>query len=330
VFSSDSSNSRCVKIIFNGNVEYTIHKQIQDRNGNYIILDMTIQNRRLTLIGLYGPNKDDPDFFENIKTQIRILGNLTIIMAGDWNVPFSYELDTANYLQKNYKNAQSKLLDIIEELDLNDIWRSKNPERKRYTWFGPNHKRSRLDYFLISDDPEPLVKHVDMLVKYKSDHTPISLSVLFNNQPRGRGTWTFNNSRLSDPTYVQIVKQTIDETIHQYKQEDSDDLDNIVLSVNDQLFWDMIKLNIRGKTITYTAMKKRDTLQREHELELELKVLLDSNQIRDTSPQKADIDKTETELKTIREDRIQGLNIRAKAKWHAEGKKYSLLLSPGK
>ena len=34
--------------------------------GNYVALDVVIENHKLTLISLYGPNTDSPDFYEQI------------------------------------------------------------------------------------------------------------------------------------------------------------------------------------------------------------------------------------------------------------------------
>jgi hypothetical protein len=62
---SYSSNARGVPVLFSNNFEYNIHKVLEDPNGNYIIIDLTITNcLRLTLVNIYGPNNDDPDFLQ--------------------------------------------------------------------------------------------------------------------------------------------------------------------------------------------------------------------------------------------------------------------------
>ena len=40
-----------------------IHRKISDSEGRYIVLDITIEQTRLTLANIYGPNNDNPDFF---------------------------------------------------------------------------------------------------------------------------------------------------------------------------------------------------------------------------------------------------------------------------
>ena len=69
-FSSHSSNSRGIAILMNSTFKYEVHKEIKDNSGNFLILDMTIQDYRLTLVAVYGPNEDRPSFFSDIKTKV--------------------------------------------------------------------------------------------------------------------------------------------------------------------------------------------------------------------------------------------------------------------
>ena len=59
-FSSFSSNSRGVSIMFNNNFEFKVLKEKKDINGNYLVLDIELDKQKLTLLSLYGPNTDNP------------------------------------------------------------------------------------------------------------------------------------------------------------------------------------------------------------------------------------------------------------------------------
>ena len=108
-FSSHSSHSRGVSVLINNTFKYSVHKEISDQMGNYVILDMTIQEYRMTLVAIYGPNEDNPFFFfENIKRHILDLQNSSIIIAGDWNVVQDFQTDTINYKTNNNIKAQKK------------------------------------------------------------------------------------------------------------------------------------------------------------------------------------------------------------------------------
>jgi exonuclease III len=116
-------------------------------NGKFIIIDAKLQGNRVTLVVVYGPNRDDPTFYQSLQSKIEMIGNTSVIIGGDWNVPFKYEIDTAKYVNKNKPKAQQKINALMANLDLIDVWRKNNPSAKRYAWRSPNSKRSRLDLF---------------------------------------------------------------------------------------------------------------------------------------------------------------------------------------
>ena len=49
-------------MLLNNNFEQKVKKVKTDKNGNYIILDMEIQGREITLASIYGPNKTTQTF----------------------------------------------------------------------------------------------------------------------------------------------------------------------------------------------------------------------------------------------------------------------------
>ena len=83
VFNSYLSNSRGVAILFNNTFEYEIHKMKADHSSNFIILYITIEGERITLINIYGPNEDNPKFYENIFDHIELFQNEKFIICGD-------------------------------------------------------------------------------------------------------------------------------------------------------------------------------------------------------------------------------------------------------
>ena len=70
IFSNYQSNAKGVAVFFGKELDYRIQRKIIDTNGNYIILDLTVHDQKLTLINLYGPNNDNPQFFQDISNFI--------------------------------------------------------------------------------------------------------------------------------------------------------------------------------------------------------------------------------------------------------------------
>ena len=163
-------------------------------------------------------------------------------------------------------------MNMLPALDLYDVWRVFHPDTFHFTWHGPHKKQARLDYFLISSDLEPYVTNTKITAAYRSDHSPIELSLQFVNQVRGSGTWKFNNSLLNDEHYANLVRNCIKDTLSQYEVENSD-TDELVYSINPQLLWETIKVMVRGVTISYSSFKKKERNQLENELERKLEEL---------------------------------------------------------
>lgn len=115
IFSNFKSNSRGVAILFNKDIDLKIHKKIVDDNGNFIIVNMSIYNQQLTLVNLYGPNSDNPNFFKLISNQIDDNDNTDIIICGDYNCVLNPKLDYYNYKGVNNIKARETVLEIINE-----------------------------------------------------------------------------------------------------------------------------------------------------------------------------------------------------------------------
>ena len=112
------------------NSDYKIQQKIIDNNGNFIILNLDIQNQHLTLINLYGPNVDNPEFFKKISSYIDDIGNTDIIICGDYNCVINPELDYYNYKGINNAKARNEVLNLINEKFLIDAFRENCPTTK--------------------------------------------------------------------------------------------------------------------------------------------------------------------------------------------------------
>ena len=54
-------------ILLNNNFDQQVESIKTDPNGNYIILNMAIQGKKVTLVNINGPNEDNPQFYRNLK-----------------------------------------------------------------------------------------------------------------------------------------------------------------------------------------------------------------------------------------------------------------------
>ena len=129
------NNSRGVAILFNNDIDFTIHRTIIDVNGNFISTDLTVEDKRFTLTNLYGPNTDDPYFYRKVFENIQDLGNESTVIVGDWNLVLDPSVDLENYKHINNPKAREEVLKYLEYFNLFDIWRDLNNKEKKYTWW---------------------------------------------------------------------------------------------------------------------------------------------------------------------------------------------------
>lgn len=101
-----------------------------------------------------------------------------------------------SYKHINNSKARDKVLEIIDNFSLIDIFREHHETLKRYTWRRTSpRKQARLDYFLVSENLISNTVQSSIEAEYRSDHSFPSISLKLTEFKTGKGIWKFNNSR---------------------------------------------------------------------------------------------------------------------------------------
>jgi hypothetical protein len=259
-------------------------------------------------------NKDDPKLFSDLFTILDSLPDYRLILGGDFNLVQDTAIDKKGGRGVTHKRARTELQTHVENFDLVDIWRSRNPTLHRYTW----HQRHplvqcRLDYFLVSNSLENQTCNTSICPGYKTDHSLITLEIQLYDAKRGPSYWKLNSSLILDPIFQQKVRDTI-------KEETADDLNS---TLNPSNLWELIKMKIRGEAVSYSSYLKKKRSRKLDNLETELKQLhISLNETQDQNILK-NIQNVEEEIAEIRKYRIRGIMARAKARWIGEGEQNS-------
>ena len=321
------TNKNGVAILFNNNFEYKVLNIVRDPHGCYIVMDVEFLQKRITLINLYGPSAGDyPGFFDKICEFVKNSHSEHIILTGDWNCTLDMKIDCRNYSSNvNRPRTRKKILDMLEQNDLFDVFRELYPNKRLYTWRKFNTiKQSRLDYFILSETMKNETQDVKTLPGYRSDHSPVILILKMEQFHRDRPFWKFNNTLLKDKEYVLEIKNIINKIKQQYAVlvYDFNNLNQIPLGdlqfvISDQLFFEILLLEIRGKTISYAVHRKKCKLQEELNLEKEIN-LLETNLLEDNILK---LESLKIKLENIRKEKLEGIATRSKARWISEGEK---------
>ena len=91
----------------------------------------------LNLINIYAPNRDNPIFFEKILELAQNEITTHLLICGDFILFLDPNKDSYNYSNVNNPHARTKVLQIMSELDLIDMFCELNSE-KRFTWWRKN------------------------------------------------------------------------------------------------------------------------------------------------------------------------------------------------
>ena len=187
-FSRGSSDSRGTLIAFREGMDYTIEKSVLDQEGRYVILQAKIQDSSILLINYYAPSVEGTQI--TVLSEINdIINNLvleedtTILWGSGFNSFFDVKLDADGGSLQLKEKSICKLVTMMSQFDLCDIFRVRHPNEKRFTWRQKNPlKQRRLDHFLISDNLQDLVEYVNIILSVQSNHSALKLKLSLLNE----------------------------------------------------------------------------------------------------------------------------------------------------
>jgi len=211
--------------------------------------------------------------------------------------------------------SRDQLVTRMQEFDLVDVFRVKNPNRESYTYESKALKLySRIDFFLLPQHQIPWVEQIETLVSNAPDHRAVKLKFKCPNNRRGPGLWKFNNSLLDDEGYVNLIRESYSCISEKYAgQEDK------------RLKWELVKMELRGITIPYAKNKARNLRKREKDLQKRLneldQLICDSVDSAQVNHLEAEFFQLKHELCFIYENKGKGSIVRSKTKWTEQGEK---------
>lgn len=133
-FSNYNTQSRGVAIFINNNYDCKVISIEKDNSGNFLIVNYIICEKDITLVNIYDPNRDNPQFYDSISEKLSKYDNSFYVLAGEFNLVLNPEEDCYNYSYLNNLNARDKVHSIIINFNLIDVWRKNNIlDKREYT-----------------------------------------------------------------------------------------------------------------------------------------------------------------------------------------------------
>lgn len=316
LFCHGTNHSRGVAILFPHKMNVIINKYSCDINGRRQTAHLLYEESNICIINIYAPTQDQIDeqstFIQALYDELRTVDLQNTVIGGDFNLYLNGKLD--KYMGTEYlSKVSNEMIMMLDQLDLVDIWRVRNPDTHRYTWRRSHPlTQSRLDYWLIPQELIYSVEICDIKPSIKTDHSLITLKIKSpQNEKRGPGIWKFNESLLNDIQFVNELKELITIILNDLKEME-----------DKSMKWEMIKMEIRKKCISYSKEKAHLTTMFEKEMLYRyenLNIMIDSGN--STVEVLEQFKVTKQEIENINAYRTEGARIRAKAQEIEEGEK---------
>ena len=78
-----------VAILISGKIDLKIKKITKDKEGHYIMIKGSIQEEDITIVNIYAPNIEAPQYIRQTLTDIKVEADSNTIISGDFNIPLT-------------------------------------------------------------------------------------------------------------------------------------------------------------------------------------------------------------------------------------------------
>uniref|UniRef100_A0A670JC67 Reverse transcriptase domain-containing protein n=2 Tax=Podarcis muralis TaxID=64176 RepID=A0A670JC67_PODMU len=220
----------------------------KDEQGRILAIEIQTQGEKFLIVGIYAPNDGKSEFFKKLhEIMLDFIDYNNIIMMGDMNGVVSTHMDKSQSQNLTSDGRLPKtFFELTENLDLIDIWRTKNPLGKEGTFFSEVHLSwTRIDQIWTSRGLAPKTRKVEICPRTCSDHNALKVELRLT-QP-GSFRWRMNDALLRDQEIVKKAQKTLKDYFEI----------NLNTTVEKRTIWDASKAVMRGFLIQQNTIKKK-------------------------------------------------------------------------
>ena len=159
--------------------------------------------------------------------------------------------------------CSKSLLNSLNQFNVIDIWRHKNPNKAEYSWESNTRdiSSSRIDYIFLTKSLSFRTEKCCIRSAPISDHKSVIVNINCLDNKRGPNYWKFNVSYLKDKKFCANIEEIFDSIL--------------ALSENNKLSktiaWDMFKIKVKEFSIKYgqnkSKLTKNEICKIEHEIQ---------------------------------------------------------------
>ena len=206
-FSSHSQNKKGTAIFINKNLPFILKHEEKHLEWRFILIRGLILEQHITILNIYAPNNDSPQFMLQIILTFNHHCNGLGFLAGDFNCIRNASLDKSSSANISNLRSSAVFKNICTNTGLIDIWRQLNPKLRDYTFYShPHNSYFGLHYFFIPKYFLHFIQTCCIDPTVLSDHAQVHLYInpVFNN-PKSP-TWRFNMSLLNSDSLCTFLR----------------------------------------------------------------------------------------------------------------------------
>jgi exonuclease III len=177
----------------------------QDKEGHSILRKGEIHQKEITIINLYAPNINAPNFINHNLKALKTYRDSSTVVVVDLNTPLS-PIDRSSK-QKHNKEVL-ELNHTIDQMDLADVYRVFHPTSAQYKFFSTAHGTfSKIDHIIGQKASLSKYKKIEIIPCILSDHNALKLELNNKNSSKKHTkNWKLNNTLFKDQWVIDEIK----------------------------------------------------------------------------------------------------------------------------
>ena len=138
-FSHGSTHSKGVCILMNPSLNCAFDNLQKDQNGRIVLVDLSLNGSKFSLCNIYVPNdqRKQQEFLLDLSAYL-MSDTERLVIGGDWNITLQ-STDKKGGTSWKSTTTRDKLLTMMNEFALGDIFRELNQYKKAILTQNPKH-----------------------------------------------------------------------------------------------------------------------------------------------------------------------------------------------
>ena len=167
----------------------------------------SIQEEDITIVNIHAPNTGAPQYLRQALADMKGETDSDTVTVGDCNTP----LTPMGRSSKQKINMETQVLnDMLDEMDLTDIFRTFHPNAEEYTFSSAHGTFSRIDHILGHKSSLSKFKKIEIVSGIFSDHNAMRLDSYYKEKSvKNTNTWRLNNTFLNHQQVIEEIKREI-------------------------------------------------------------------------------------------------------------------------